>query len=117
MFISRQAWIELINELAAERLKRESAEKELAIERNNADWLRANANVANSRADALFTQFTAARVPTPMFERAPSATKNNEDDLSDMTKGGALPSLEDPGDELAQRLGIDHAPDGSLVYR
>lgn len=103
-------------QLMLQSQKREQAEKELAIARNNEDWLRVQCNVANARADALFTQFTQARLPTPHIDR-PTAADRNEEEAIEMTKGGALPALEDPGDEIAQRLGIDHSSEGTLVYR
>lgn len=102
--------------LELERLRCEQLEKELAITHNNEDWLRTQCNVAQFRADALFQQMTSARLPTPSFEKASIAKMNAEDSI-EMTKGGALPSLEDCGDEIAASLGIDHAPDGTLVYR
>src|SRR4051812_10574682 len=105
MWLNKTVYETIRAEVTAERMKREQAEQALAVERNNCDWLRTQVNTANFRADALFTQMTNARLPTPMIERG--TVEKNVEEATEMTKGGALPSLEDPGDELATALGID----------
>lgn len=120
MWIRREEYDELRERIGELTVKLGLANNEvhnltnqLAVTRNNEDWLRTQCNVANFRADALFTQMTNARLPTPAIERA----EKEMDEQIEMTKGGALPGLEDPGDEIAQRLGISHGADGSLIFR
>ena len=126
------------SEMKGERARRETAERLLAVaaaendtlvrqnavHRNNAEWLQHLVNTLNQeRAERVHLQMHARgeevfgdrieALPTDKSPKRDVAKERVEQAVADATSGNAI--FEDVGDLAAEHLGLDWAPDGSVV--
>ena len=76
------------------------------------DWMRHRVNALEKINAQLLLKATGIHVPIP--EIVPTRPGTLSDPPLDMTY---MPSFEDVGDSEAQRLGVEHENDGTLVFR
>lgn len=85
-------------------LQQQKAKDDITI-----DWLRNRVNALEKERAILWQRASGIALPTPEIEISkPRAVKQPD--------FNTLPSFEDPGDDEAKRLGIQHDDMGELIY-
>lgn len=89
----------------AQGLREQKAKDDISI-----DWLRNRVNALEKERTILWQRASGIALPTPEIEISkPRTVQQPNYDF--------MPSFEDPGDEEAKALGIEHDDAGELVYK
>jgi hypothetical protein len=121
MWVRRSDYEALVRELAEQRATREAAEKALALNQQTCEWLRVQVNTLQYERASLLSKVTGAPVMVPTLrsgdESSPIAPPVGQPKPPADQFFNQLSALfEDPGDDAAQKLGIAHDTDGSVLY-
>lgn len=114
MWIDRQTVDDLrVSNAAAQVECRVLAEQNKVLQ-TILDWVRMRVNQLEKERAVLLFNTTKLSFPVPEMAKIdiPVATHATPQDNADAT----APSFDDPGDEIAAKMGISHRPDGTLSY-
>jgi hypothetical protein len=109
MWISRTEFFELLHAKSQAEGVAQALEKQVAVHQTSLDWMKVRVNQLESERAQLLFAATGAKLNVPEIIRRPV------DDTNPLLE---LPAIfEDVGDEVADRLHIFHAADGTLTDR
>lgn len=118
MWLRRNDYDALVHELTEQRTKREAAEKALALQTQTVDWLKVQVNTLQFERASLLAKVTGAPVMVPTIRDStpmtPSVEQTKEPPQQFFNQLAAL--FEDPGDDVAGKLGIAHDDAGGVIY-
>lgn len=133
MWLRRQDYDRLTNELADARGARDVLRRELAIRQQNVDWLTSHVNRLELERAELLKRVLNITLPVPVIAREPEShpelahalglgqpiperPRPEGEDPGVAAAAMGLSSFEDMGDTLAERLGVGHDSAGNVKY-
>lgn len=114
MWISTAAWLKNKEDEIKLRTERDVAVQQVKQQETTLAWFMHRLTQVEQERSRLIFNYTGVKVEAPTYEAEDPQTEGAS--MLQKNPLNALPSFNDLGDEEARRLGIDWAPDGTILY-
>lgn len=114
MWISTAAYLKNKEDEIQLRQERDAAVTQLRQQETTLAWFMHRLTQVEQERSKLIQLYTGVKVEAPTYE--PADPEKDGASMIQRNPLNALPNFNDVGDEEAARLGIDWAPDGTILY-
>lgn len=110
--VRTKEYVRVVGELASALARCGELAAQHRADQVSIDWLRHRVNQLEKERAILLREVTHLAIPTPEI-----ATDHRNTMTAALPDGFSMPSFEDVGDQMAERMGIKHDPEGHTTYQ